>query len=248
MILNIRGPACSGKSHIVRQLLREYPASEVWERTGWNKTRAKQVGHLLPGGLFVVGAYSDKPGDGLAGLQPGRAELVTLWLERNCVRYPFIVFESTPASLSIGRYHEIRERLDAQLGIQNSITFAFLDTPVSACQIRAGTTTSASFLDTQWERVQQIRERLSSMQENCVTLNHEDAYAQLITLLQTIGGWDPFSTPPIIHPKVKTRYTLQNVWTELLQGYSGFPMNEGETDLDKRLFAEMSKHREKFAS
>lgn len=239
MILNIRGSSCSGKSEIVRQLLKEFPSSEVWEKTGWNKTRGKQVGHLLPGGLFIVGPYSKAKNVGLADLQPGRMELTSLWIERNAIRYPHVIFESTAASLSIGRYHEMSERLAAVGGV----TFAFLDTPVSVVAQRSGQSIEDACVPL--NRISDIRNRMSSLGETCLTIDHEDAYAQTITLLQTIGGWDPFSTPPITHPKVKTRYSLQDVWSELLQGYSGFPMNP-ETDLDKRFANEMQKHREKF--
>lgn len=244
MILNIRGSSCSGKSHIVRQLLAEFPSSEVWEKTGWNKTRPKHVGHLLPGGLFIAGPYSKEKNVGLADLQPDRMELSTLWLERNCLRYPFVIFESTAASLSIGRYHDLRERLDVQLEVEKSITFAYLDTPLGVCRDRlkerGGDPATAN---AQWARVQQIRSRLEDLHENCITLDYLDAYAQLITLLQVIGGWDPFSTPPITHPKVKTRYSLQDVWTELLSTY----MN-GDGEYMRRFQNEMDKHAEKFVS
>jgi hypothetical protein len=239
MILNIRGPSSSGKSHIVRQLLREFPSSEVWEKTGWNKTRGKQIGHLLPGGLFIVGPYSKAKNVGLADLQPGRMELTSLWIERNAVRYPHVIFESTAASLSIGRYHEMSERLAAVSGI----TFAFLDTPLAICKERLGDSSAAAGV--QWDRVNQIRDRLTDLKETCLSINHEDAYAQTITLLQTIGGWDPFSTPPIVHPKVRTRYTLQDVWNEMqINPFNGVPINESERF--KRLDTEMQKHREKF--
>lgn len=240
MILNIRGPSLSGKSHDVRQLLKDYPSSEVWERTGWNKTRPKQVGHLLPGGLLVIGAYPEgKDNGGLDTLMPGRTELVTLWLERNCLRYPFVLFESTQASLSIGRYHELSERL-APVG---GITFGFLNTPVSVVAERL--VTDIETASTQWNRVSEIRNRLSALGETCMTLDWEDSYAQLITLLQTVGGWDPFSTPPITHPKVKTRYTLQDVWDEMQQSsFNGIAISDPERF--KRFEAEAAKHREKF--
>jgi hypothetical protein len=244
MILNIRGPSRSGKSHLVRQLLREYPASEVWERTGWNKTRAKQVGHLLPGGLLVIGAYPEgRDTGGLDTLMPGRTELITLWLERNAAIYPHVLFESSQASLSIGRYHELSERLDPVGGI----TFGFLNTPVSVVAERL--VTDIETASTQWNRVYEIRNRLSALGETCVTIDHEDAYAQLITLLQTVGSWDPFSTPPITHPKVKTRYSLQDVYHEVVtyQEVGDQPHVKFDPERYKRLLDETAKHREKFS-
>lgn len=255
MILNIRGSSCSGKSTNLYKLLEAYPSVEVWERVGWNKKKPRCVGHLLPGGLFVVGPYlSGAKTGGLDMLMPGKTELVTLWLERNCVRYPHVVFESMMASLAIGRYHDLRKRLDAQLGVTNSIHFAFMDTPLEVCRERImsrnggkgpsgkGINEEAT-VDHQWKRVRQIRERLTDLGETCHTLGWEDSYEQTITLLQTIGGWDPFSTAPIEHPKIKTRYSLEDVWNEL---HAGFP--DDDESRTGRFQKEMAKHAERFPS
>jgi hypothetical protein len=256
MILNIRGSSCSGKSTNVYSLLRDYPSVEVWERVGWNKKKPRQVGHLLPGGLFVVGPYAAtaKTG-GMDMLMPGKTELVTLWLERNCLRYPHVIFESMMASLAIGRYHELPKRLDAQMGVQNSITFAFMNTPMEVCRERImarngglgptgkGINDEATVVH-QWSRVRQIRDRLTEKHETCYTLDWQNSYAQVVTLLQTIGGWDPMSTPPVTHPQVRTRYSLQDVWNELASGT--YP--DDDLERIKRFQAEMEKHKEKFPS
>ncbi len=254
MIINIRGSSCSGKSTNLYKLLEQYPSSQVWERVGWNKKKPRCVGHLLPGGLFIVGPYlpGAKTG-GMDMLMPGKTELVTLWLERNCVRYPFVIFESMMASLAIGRYHSLRVRLDEQLATEQSITFAFLDTPMEVCRERIlsrsgglGPTgkgiNQEATVDHQWKRVRQIRERLTEEGEKCVTLNYENSYEQMLTLLQTVGGWDPMSTPPVAHEKIRTRYSLEDVWNELHT--VGYPDNdEGRI---KMFSKEIDKHREKF--
>lgn len=254
MILNIRGSSCSGKSTNLYKLLENYPSAQVWERVGWNKKKPRCVGHVLPGGLFIVGPYlpGAKTG-GMDMLMPGKTELVTLWLERNAMRYPHVIFESMMASLAIGRYHELRKRLDAQMGVEQSITFGFLDTPMEVCRERIyarnggkgpsgkGINEEATVVH-QWHRIQQIRERLTEKHERCVTLNYLDSYEQVLTLMQTIGGWDPMSTPPIQHEKIKTRYTLEDVWNELHT--VGFPdQDEGRV---KMFTKEIEKHADRF--
>lgn len=249
MIINVRGSSCSGKSTNIYRLLSEYPSTQVWERTGWNKKKPRCVGHLLPGGLFIVGPYlpGAKTG-GMDMLMPGKTELVTLWLERNCQRYPHVVFESMMASLAIGRYHELRKRL----GPPGTIQFGFMDTPLEVCRerIRARTggrgptgkgINEAATVDHQWKRVRQIRERLEERHEVCFTLPYEAAYETLLAELLT-GGWDPMSTPPSAHEKVKPRYSLQDVKDELTN--VGFP--DDDEDRNKRFAAELVKHADKF--
>lgn len=252
MIVNIRGSSCSGKSTNMYQLLQMYPSAQVWERTGWNKKKHRCVGHLLPGGLFLVGPYipPSKTG-GMDMLMPGKTELVTLWLERNCVRYPFVIFESMMASLAIGRYHDLRLRLDAQLGVQNSVVFLFMDTPMETCRQRIydrngglgpsgkGINEEATVVH-QWNRIQQIRAKLTEKKEICYDLDHTSSTAQLDGFLKS-AGWDPFSSPPITIDKVRTRYTLQDVWDEL---HVGFPDDDPERI--KRFKAEMEKHADRF--
>lgn len=252
MILNIRGSSCSGKSTNVYRLLQEYPSVEVWERVGWNKAKPRCVGHLVAGGLFVVGPYlSTAKTGGLDMLMPARTELVTLWLERNMTQYPHVIFESMMASLAIGRYHELRKRLDAQLGVTNSITFAFMDTPLEVCRQRIlsrnggrGPTgkgiNEEATVDHQWHRVRQIKQRLLEKGEHCYDLNYEQSYEQVVSMLRA-SGWDPFSTPPPQHPKVKTRYSLLDVWNEVHRAWP-----DADEERIKRFQAEIAKHREKF--
>jgi hypothetical protein len=255
MILNIRGSSCSGKSTSLYRLLQDYPSVEVWEKVGWNKVKPRQVGHLLAGGLFIVGPYAPtaKTG-GMDMLMPGKTELVTLWLERNCAIYPHVIFESMMASLAIGRYHELRKRLDVTLGVQNSITFAFLDTPLEVCRERIlsrndgkGPTgkgiNEEATVDHQWKRVRQIRERFTEKKERCETLPWEAAYETMIALLIS-GGWDPFSTPPPAHPRIRTRYSLEDVWNELHT--KGMP--DSDPERGQRFLNEIEKHRVKFPS
>lgn len=264
MILNIRGSSCSGKSTNVYRLLQEYPSVEVWERVGWNKIKPRCVGHLVAGGLFVVGPYlpTAKTG-GMDMLMPAKTELVTLWLEWNCLSYNHAIFESMMASLAIGRYHELRQRLDAQMGIDNSITFAFMDTPLEVCRERIlsrnggrGPTgkgiNEEATVDHQWHRVRQIKQRLEERGEACETLNWERSYDDVIAILRG-GGWDPMSTPPSPHAKIKTRYSLQDVFEALRPAYdyykaaglyAGWP--DDNEDRIKRFIAEMGKHGGKF--
>lgn len=249
MILNIRGSSCSGKSTNVYQLLKDYPSVEVWEKVGWNKVKPRQVGHLVAGGLFVVGPYATtaKTG-GMDMLMPGKTELVTLWLERNCAIYPHVLFESMMASLAIGRYHELRKRL----GPPGAITFAFMETPLEVCRERImsrnggrGPTgkgiNEEATVDHQWHRVRQIRERLEERHEECVSLPYTGEYNMVRDLLFK-GGWDPFSTSPPPHPKIRTRYSLEDVWNELHT--RGYP--DADPDRAKRFNQEIEKHRGKF--
>lgn len=250
MILNIRGSSCSGKSTNVYELLKRYPSVEVWEKVGWNKKKDRCVGHLLPGGLFIVGPYlSGAKTGGMDMLMPGKTELVTLWLERNCQRYPHVIFESMMASLAIGRYHELSQRLQPQGGL----TFAFMDTPLEICRERMHSRNGgkgpsgkgineAATVDHQWKRIRQIETRMQQLKETCHWLNWENSYEEMITLLQVIGGWDPMSTPPVVHPKVRTKYSLLDVWNELKTGV--YP--DDDEDRIKRFQAEMVKHGEKF--
>lgn len=253
MILNIRGSSCSGKSTNVYNLLRDFPSSEVWEKVGWNKVKPRQVGHLLPGGLFVVGPYAStaKTG-GMDMLMPGKTELVTLWLERNCVRYPFVIFESMMASLAIGRYHELRKRLDREMGVANSVQFAFMDTPMEVCRERImsrnggrgptgkGINDEATVVH-QWHRIQQIKGRLLELKETCYTLDWQNSYAQVLGLLYQ-AGWDP-SAEPVAHPRVRTRYSLLDVWNEV---HTAYP--DADPDRIKRFRAEVEKHADRFPS
>lgn len=255
VILNIRGSSCSGKSTSLYRLLQDYPSVEVWERVGWNKKKPRQVGHLVAGGLFIVGPYQPtaKTG-GMDMLMPGKTELVTLWLERNCQRYPHVVFESMMASLAIGRYHELRKRL----GPPGTIVFGFLNTPLEVCRTRIFSRNGgkgpsgkgineAATVDHQWKRVQQIRERLTERHEDCVTIDYEHAYEDMIALLKA-GGWDPMSTPPEQHQKVKPRYSLQDVWNELRRAQEDVNCAWPDDDPEriKRFETEMQKHWDKF--
>jgi hypothetical protein len=250
MILNIRGSSCSGKSTNLYRLLQEYPSVEVWERVGWNKKKPRQVGHLVAGGLFVVGPYATtaKTG-GMDMLMPGKTELVTLWLERNCRAYPHVIFESMMASLAIGRYSDLRKRL----GPPGVILFAFLNTPLEVCRERImsrsggkGPTgkgiNEAATVDHQWKRIQQIRERLQERHEVCTTFDYQNSYEEMIALLR-YNGWDPDSEPLPVHPKIKPRYSLLDVWNELHQAWP-----DDDPERIKRFQNEMTKHADKFPS
>jgi hypothetical protein len=203
--------------------------------------------------LFIVGPYAStaKTG-GMDMLMPGKTELVTSWLERNCAIYSHTCFESMMASLAIGRYHELRKRLDVTLGVQNSITFAFLDTPLEVCRERIlsrndgkGPTgkgiNEEATVDHQWKRVRQIRERFVEKGERCETLPYESSYEVMIALLMS-GGWDPFSSPPPQHAKVKTRVSLEQVYREVAAGQ--YP--DADPDRIQRFKNEVAKHSEKF--
>ena len=254
MILNIRASSCGGKSTNLYKLLQEFPSVEVWERVGWNKKKPRQVGHLIAGGLFVVGPYAPtaKTG-GMDMLMPGKTELVTLWLERNCTAYPYVIYESMMASLAIGRYHELRKRL----GAPGAIVFGFMNTPLEVCRERIysrsgglGPTgkgiNEAATVDHQWMRIQQIRARLEEKHEECVTLDWENSYEQIKTMLRA-GGWDTMSSPPPVHPKVRTQYSLQNVWDELMRAERGEgPWPDDDEERIKRFRAEMEKHADRF--
>lgn len=250
MIVNIRASSCGGKSTNIYKLLQEYPSVEVWERVGWNKKKPRCVGHLVAGGLFVVGPYlpSAKTG-GMDMLMPGKTELITLWLERNCAAYPHVVFESMMASLAIGRYHELRKRL----GPPGRIVFAFMNTPLEVCRQRIfarsgglGPTgkgiNEAATVDHQHMRIQQIRAKLEEKHEVCVTLDWENSYEEMKQLLRE-GGWDPFSSPPPAHEKIKPQYSFLDVWNELLVRWP-----DNDADRIKRFKAEMEKHADRFSS
>lgn len=249
MILNIRASSCGGKSTNVYKLLQEFPSVEVWERVGWNKKKPRCVGHLVAGRLFVVGPYVGKAKTGgMDMLMPGKTELVTLWLERNCLAYPHVIFESMMASLAIGRYHELRKRL----GDPGAITFGFMDTPLETCRERIYNRSGgkgpsgkgineAATVDHQWKRIQQIRDRLEEKHEVCVTLDWQNSYEQMKTMLQA-AGWDPMAYPPPTADKIRPAYSLQDTWNELMT--VGFP--DADAERNKRFQNEINKYADRF--
>lgn len=208
MILNLRGSSCSGKSTPVYRLLAEYPSVEVIEREAWNKKKPRLVGHVLPGGLFIAGPYAShaKTG-GMDMLQPGQTELVTIWLERHLHRYPFVIFESLMASLAMGRYFDLHDRVTAANGRDRPFAFAFLDTPLETCRqrllTRSGGTRSngeplnlAATCDHSWARMRTIRQRFIDDGRFLVyDLDHTRTYEQVLGLL-TQAGWEPYGQPP----------------------------------------------------
>jgi hypothetical protein len=129
-----------------------------------------------------------------------------------------------------------------------------MDTPMEVCRERImsrnggrgpsgkGINDEATVVH-QWHRIRQIKERLIERNEVCYDLDWQDSYRQVLALL-TQGGWDPTSTAPFKSDKVRTRYTLQDVWTELFT--VGYP--DADPDRIKRFNDEITKHRGKFES
>jgi hypothetical protein len=181
-------------------------------------------------------------------LMPGKTELVTLWLEENCRIYPHVIFESMMASLAIGRYHELRKRL----GPPGAIIIAFMNTPLEVCRERIfsrnggkGPTgkgiNEAATVDHQWHRIRQIHDRLMEKHEECIWFDYENSYEEMKALLRQ-NGWDPMSTPPPTHEKVKTRVSLESVYARIKAGL--YP--DQDVDRNKRFAAEVAKHADRF--
>lgn len=247
MILNLRGSSCSGKSTPVYRLLATYPSVALVEATGWNLRKPRLVGHVLPGGLFIAGPYAShaKTG-GMDMLQPGQTELVTIWLERHLLTYPHVVFESLMASLAMGRYYDLHDRVTGA-GV-SPFAFGFLDTPLELCRERLLTRSGGvrpngeplnleATCDHSWQRMRQIRRNFINEGRFLVyDLDHTQTFEQVHALL-TEAGWDPTVPIPADAAARPERLTLTGIIRELRRG-EGWP---DDPDRVKRLEKELTK-------
>jgi uridine kinase len=123
MIINIRGTNGSGKSHLIRSLMANYPSvvpiGSAKKADGYLCT-----GNILPS-MRVVGAYTPSGGgcDGIS-IQEEICNRVREYSKISDV----VLFEGILISRTFERYLNLSKEL-----LPNHTIFAFLDTPLDVC-------------------------------------------------------------------------------------------------------------------
>jgi len=181
MIVNIRGTHGSGKSHIVRTLLKRYNGQA--ESTN---NRGNPANYVVTLGdrsrLYVVGCYVNACG-GCDGIQP----YAEIW--PRVVRFAelgHVLFEGALVSSSygnIGRSSEV---------YGDSFVFAFLDTPLAVCLSRIAARRRArgdnrplnpKNTRTKYESIQRSIGKIRELGRRVVILDHKKAMPQLLGVL-----------------------------------------------------------------
>lgn len=136
MIYNIRGTSGSGKTSLVRQLVKSYEAPPIW----WKDLFIK--GYQLPNNLFVVGRYDDKiKGGGVdnitsklfkeyknSGREGNSMDAVEEFVKHLHYGFQHVIFEGIIVTSVWGRWVKMAQ--------EYPMHFLFLDTPMDVCYQR----------------------------------------------------------------------------------------------------------------
>lgn len=136
MIYNIRGTSGSGKTSLVRQLVNQYPHSEILDEKG------KIFGYILPQNLWVLGRYDDAiKGGGVDNITPhlfkrfqahggegNSMDAVEQQVRKWALQDRHVLFEGLIVTSVWGRW--------VTLAKSWPMHFLFLDTPLEVCYQR----------------------------------------------------------------------------------------------------------------
>lgn len=206
MIVNVRGSNGAGKSFIGFKLLEEYgPGEELYSteyfphrKTGAKRKKPKLLGHVLPGGLVLIGRYRMKKSTihdraGYSGGMDGWLPVVECQrlIEDLCAQYPHALFESLMISGTFQRYLD----LSVKLGGPEKFTFATLDTPLEEQLRRIQSRNGGREVDERGigrHRAQVMRcaAKFHAAGARSLMIDHTQSYEQVVQLLKQ-GGWNP---------------------------------------------------------
>lgn len=224
MWVNVRGCSGSGKSYSGFRLLEEFgPGARVLKQDHWFRKEGKPmpkkpklVGHVLPGGLLLVGRYelkksTVKDGKGYTGGVDGwhPVNSLTRMCEDFYDMYPHAYVESLMISGTFYRWHLFAKGAyiaDDYHGSTNQdsvrgwreprdITFATLNTPLDVAlegvqQRNGGRKVDEDQIKEHRKRVLQAAQKFAKAGDRSVYLDREHSYEQVKMLLRE-GGWDP---------------------------------------------------------
>src|SRR3990167_2539780 len=122
MIINIRGTNGSGKTYLVRELIKRYHGKPLPDAHG------KPAAYLLDGNIIVIGKYDVACGG--ADTLPKPAKRNSMDIVENAVRYYadlgyHVIFEGLIVSSVWGRWEKLAK--------DYRVVFAFLDIPIEIC-------------------------------------------------------------------------------------------------------------------
>lgn len=205
MIVQLRGSGGSGKSYVGHRLVKDYPGEELhWPVDGVfnrNKNKPKLVGHILPGGLFVIGPYRDRrdgtEGCGGADNIYGGPKVQMAFVTRAAKKFPFIFWESLMASMTA-----IKNYPDFMAGLDQPIVFPTLDTPAEECEkqmfrrnggfSKGGTKpiNTAHTIYYSSKRVFELRKAMIEIGLDVPLIDHNHATEAVVKIFQD-AGWRP---------------------------------------------------------
>lgn len=191
MIVHLRGPSGSGKSHIGYQFVGRYPTT-LYHEGGWSKTKPRIYKYVLPGDLAVLGRYTGNSAiGGLDGFKP--LDKVTALIFREAKLHQHLFFESLLLHGLVGPMVELAD----MVGRENMV-HAMMDTPEQVCRDRIAARVShqESHVSESFKAQFQRRESLyRNMKEKhnieLVTIFHDREPFDQVRKIYTDAGWNP---------------------------------------------------------
>lgn len=120
-VINIRGPAGSGKTTLAKTYMSRYDPQPLIEKEG----ATKPVGHYLDNGVVVIGFYPETSKTGGCDTISKVAEIERL-VERAVELGANVLYEGYMYSTIWHNIQELRQRLEAK---GNNLKLIYMDTP-----------------------------------------------------------------------------------------------------------------------
>ncbi len=187
MIVNIRGTNGSGKTHIVRELLRKYPVENVLDERG------KIVGHHLGKNVYVVGAYREETTcggcDTIQELDGVKSQDRVCQYVEIVARLGFsVLFEGLIVSSVLERYYTLAGNLREGFSNKARWVWAFMDTPPDVCiaqvlKRNGGKPFKTENLLAKVRVMERSIEKLKKRGEEVIMIDHRDGVRQVEELL-----------------------------------------------------------------
>lgn len=196
MIYNVRGTSGSGKTHLVRQIVKHYDGTEITDEKG------QIFGYRLPRNLWILGRYDDAiKGGGVdnitgrlmkryqaSGGEGNSMDAVEAQVRRWAEQGRHVLFEGLIATSVWGRWVKLAQELP--------MMFLFLDTPLQTCfervLARSGGRTPKHWAEGKSDlhaKHNSTREQAASIEQKTEKLDyeiidHKRAFEQMIEILE----------------------------------------------------------------
>ena len=184
MIISLRGTHSSGKTTVVKNLLKGLKTKPIYGVLGPRRPEAYEVQRKKGKPLFVLGPYYGVPTSGADCITVGGLDILTGLIEKYRVRGN-VLFEGILVSCtygSVGEYLALHK---------DEVVVAFLDTPLEVCLKGLATRQAVAsrqgktdkHLKEHFKRILRVRERMIGFGFRTETVSRDTAADQILSWL-----------------------------------------------------------------